>query len=261
MNDFLGVDEQSYSRSELLANLHLIKLFICYTLREERALRRRGALPKLEAACLKKVFNEMREEGFADDGLFPKMEAFFLPLTISEQELCINRELDKQKHQTLTKHCEQLHVNINKINADYDDQNRVYWTYDEMITMLKADLNNARESYFQKRSKVTAKTSDGQQKQQAHALQKLNQEWHQREGELTRKINEKEKLKNDLEKVINKLKKEIDEIEARLENITIELTIPPKYVDKQLIKPARGLIMYGPPGKVSYISKTFFSII
>ena len=73
--------------AELLANLHLIKLFVYYTLRYEQVIQRSGALSKLEAACIETSFAEMRAEGYADDGLFSTMGEFFLPLTISEREL------------------------------------------------------------------------------------------------------------------------------------------------------------------------------
>ncbi len=244
----------------MLANLHLIKLFICYTLREERALRRRGALSKLEADCLNTAVNEMRDEGFADDGLFPKIAEFFLPLTISEQELCIERGLDKQKRQTLLKDHEKLSTDIKKKSDEYDEQIRIFWTYHDKITTLKKDLSNARARHTQERLIMVARTNDEQQqqKQQAQALQKFDEQWHRQEADLVRKINEENKLKNDLEKFINKLKKEIDENEARFKNIETELVTPPKYVDKQLIKPARGLIMYGPPGKFLHISQNIF---
>ncbi|CAF4403023.1 unnamed protein product [Rotaria sp. Silwood2] len=231
-----------YSRSELLAKLHLIKLFICYTLREKRALRRLGALPKLDAACLNKVFNEMRDEGFADD----------------EQELCIEGELDTQKRQTLTKDREELFSNIEKQKKEIDEQKIVYWTYDEQYHSARKHLNDVRECYFQKRSTTTTRTNDGQQQQQqAQALQQLDRQWHKQEAELIENINEIKQLIKDLGKFIAELDIELDKNSARLENIETELTASPKYVDKRLIKPARGLIMYGPPGtgKSEIISK------
>ncbi|CAF2983559.1 unnamed protein product [Rotaria sp. Silwood2] len=234
--------------SELLANLHLIKLFMCYTLREKRALRQLGILSKLEANCLDKVFDEMRKEGFADDGLFDKMAEFFLPLTISEQELCIERGLDTQKRQTLKKNQEQLIIDINKKTNDIDEQKRIFWTYDDQINLLEKSLNDVRDNYFHKRLTMIPGRGDGQQQQEAQALQQLDRKWHQQEGELARKINETNKLKKDLGKVIEDLEIELDNSSARLKNIEIELAAAPKYVDKQLVKPARGLIMYGPPG-------------
>jgi hypothetical protein len=221
-------------------------------------MQRCGALPKLEATCLNRTVDEMRKEGFADDGLFPKIAEFFLPLTISEQELCIERGIDKQKRRMLIKDHKKLLADIKKKSDVYDEQNCIFWTYDDKITTLKKCRIDAHARYTQERSTMTARTNDGQQqqqKQQAQALQKLNEQWHQQEADLVRKISEEKKLKNDLEKVINKLEKEIDENKARSENIQMELAGSPKYVDKQLIKPARGLIMYGPPGKFLHISQ------
>ncbi|CAF1669041.1 unnamed protein product [Rotaria magnacalcarata] len=237
----------SYSCSELLANLHLIKLFICYTLREKRALRRLGTLPKLEATCLNKVFREMRAEGFADDGLFDKMAEFFLPLTISEQELFIERELDIQKRQKLMQHQEQLTIDMDKKTKVVDEQSRIFWTYDEQINSLEERLNNSRTNYTRERSAMIPGSGDGQQ-QQAQALQQLDREWRQQDRKVNREINEKKRLKEDLGKVIDDFQKELDDDTERLKNIETELAVSPKYVDKRLVQPARGLIMYGPPG-------------
>lgn len=192
----------------------------------------------------------MHEEGFADDGLFPKMKEFFLPLTISEQELCIDRELDKQKRQTLMEHREKLKADICIKNKDYNEQQAIFWTYDDQIIELKKELKQCQDRFSKDRSTPAARPTDGQQqKQQVRELQQFNQKCHKEQADLTKKIRGIENLKNDLKKIIDQLEQEINEITARIENIDIELVASPKYVDKQLIKPARGLIMYGPPGK------------
>ena len=235
----------------MLANLHLIKLFICHTLREERIIRRHGALPKLEAACLDRVITEMRDEGFADDGLFPKIAEFFLPLTISEQELCIERGLDQQKRQELTSLHEKLLTTMKNKTVENNEQKAIYWTYDDQIISLEKELIRVRNIYSQERAKMAERISGELQQQQAQELQKLHQQRLEKERELLKQITELKKLKNDLRKVIDGLDDEIDQITERVANIECELTVTPKYVDKKLIKPARGLIMYGPPGKCS----------
>lgn len=198
----------------------------------------------------------MREEGFADDGLFEKMREFFLPLTIAEQELRIENELDAQKRQTLTEHREKLVTNINKIMKEIDTQTRIFWTYDEQINSLENCLNDVRNNYAQELSTTTTGSGDGQQQQQARALQQIHRKWRQEETKLTEAIKDKKELKSDLGRTIAEFEIERDKSNARLENIKTELAIPPKCVDKRLVKPARGLIMYGPPGKVfSYKSK------
>ncbi|CAF4946847.1 unnamed protein product [Rotaria sp. Silwood1] len=45
---------------------------------------------KLNAECVQLSFDEMRREGFADDGLFDQMKLFFLPLTMVEEDLAVN---------------------------------------------------------------------------------------------------------------------------------------------------------------------------
>lgn len=45
---------------------------------------------KLNVQCVDGAFEEMRRDGFADDGLFGQMKIFFLPLTLIENDLHID---------------------------------------------------------------------------------------------------------------------------------------------------------------------------
>ena len=45
----------------------------------------------------------------------------------------------------------------------------------------------------------------------------------------------------------------------RLERIKTELKVPHQPVDKKLVKPPRGLIMYGPPGQLHILLDLFYS--
>ncbi|CAF4819223.1 unnamed protein product [Rotaria sp. Silwood1] len=82
------------SDSELYANLHLIKLYVWHILCDQPEVKRIGNLAKLETKCLDEAFKEMQSEGFVDDGLFSRMKEFFLPLTISQQELHLHWSSD-----------------------------------------------------------------------------------------------------------------------------------------------------------------------
>lgn len=108
------------SQSELIADLHLIKLFIHHTLRFERALQNVGALPKIAAACINASFDEMQKEGYADDGLFSTMGEFFLPLTISEEELRQSRDYTESQQQQLRR-LEQIDHDLDELQRTSDE--------------------------------------------------------------------------------------------------------------------------------------------
>ncbi|CAF3180976.1 unnamed protein product [Rotaria sp. Silwood2] len=231
------------SRSELLANLHLIKLFIYHTLRFERALQKYGALSKLEPVCIDASFTEMRDEGFADDGLFSTMGEFFLPLTISEQELRLTRSnVSSQVRQ------DQLNDHINEVRRLEKLLNEATmhrWDIDEKITDLNRTIEQAYVLYLNERLQMnTANTS----REQAEELQQIERQWQYNRTQFEKKLLP---LKNTLDQWISHAtdyEKQIDEHNTQINNIQTELSQPQLPVDKGLIKPARGFIMYGPPG-------------
>jgi hypothetical protein len=100
----------------LLANLHLIKLFIYYTLRFNKKIPKHSTPAKLDGICINKSFVEIQDEGYVDDGRFPSMREFFLPLTISEKDLTMKRsneitQKQRDQHKQLIeekKHLEEL---------------------------------------------------------------------------------------------------------------------------------------------------------
>ncbi|UJR20275.1 hypothetical protein I4U23_023406 [Adineta vaga] len=153
------------SLSELFANLHLIKLFIYHTFRFESALQDNCSLPKLEAACIDASFAEMREEGYADDGLFSTMREFFLPLTISGQELKMDRS-----HQDLN----QLIEKVQDLEAQSRTATSHRWEFDEKITDLQKTVEVAHDVYLNDRSQMTTTTSP---REQAILLKQLNNQW------------------------------------------------------------------------------------
>ncbi|CAF2061563.1 unnamed protein product [Rotaria magnacalcarata] len=82
--------EASYSKAEIRANLHMIKLYFIRQLEDQDGIE---TLPKLDAYCVEKAFDEMREEGYEDDGLLDEMKLFFQPLTITDDGLTIDSSL------------------------------------------------------------------------------------------------------------------------------------------------------------------------
>jgi len=221
----------------------LIKLFIYHTLRFERALQNYGALSKLEAACINASFNEMRDEGYADDGLFSTMGEFFLPLTISEQEL--QKARSSASSQAQGDELQGRIAEVQRLEASSAEATMHRWDIDEKITNLNRTMEQAHVVYLNDRSQVnTAATS----REQAEKLQQID-----RQSQLTRKQYTQQllSLKRALDLWINRIadyEKQIDEHNTRINNIQTELNQPQRAVDKGLVKPARGFIMYGPPG-------------
>lgn len=241
------------SRSELLADLHLIKLFIHYTLRFERALENYVIPAKLEAKCINASFSEMEQEGYADDGLFTTMADFFLPLTISEEELqrtrtTPTRQVRQAQHGDLVERVKHLDILL-------AEAIQYRWDVDEKMT----DLHKTKEQVFiahsNERSQIDPTLSI---RAQAEKLQELDRQWQQNRKELDQQLVE---LKREEDKWLGEIagyEKEIDELKRQIQNIETELSQPQRPMDKGLVKPARGFIMYGPPGTIFSFSK--FSI-
>ena len=241
---FLCLEKSSKeSRSKLLADLHLIKLFISHTLRFERALQNCGALSKLEAKCIGASFSEMQEEGYADDGLFSTMAEFFLPLTISEEELKMARSSAgrQARHEQLG----DLTNRVQNLEKKLAEAIQYRWDVDERITDIQRTKEEVFLSHTNERSQIDKKLSE---RQQAEKLKELDQQWQQDRQQLDKQLL---KLKEAEEKWLGEITdydKQIDELKRQIQNIQTELSQPQRPVDKGLVKPARGFIMYGPPG-------------
>ncbi|CAF3338260.1 unnamed protein product, partial [Rotaria sp. Silwood2] len=252
------VDKTSYSQSEILAKLHLIKLFFWHILRDEDVIQRQGFLPQLDPRCLDKGFEEIHAEGFADDGLFPKIRDFFLPLTISECELHIERPQRERLRQTRLAKRDRLLEDLKQHQNALNEKLDVYWRLDDIVLHLEKRLANEKTQYIQVSTKlISSKTSGRAQQEQAKEFRQLHEKWKTTQTQLRRQLHEIKNRKNDADKVVNDLKKIIDDTKALVTVIENELVASSKHIDKQLIKPPRGLIMYGPPGtgKSDIISK------
>jgi uncharacterized protein (UPF0335 family) len=221
----------------------LIKLFIFHTLRFERALQHYGALPKLEAACIDASFAEMRAEGYADDGLFSTMGEFFLPLTISEEELRKTRATASS--QVRQAQLEDFIKEVRRLEKLSDEMTRHRWDVDEEIIDLNRTMDQAYIMHINDRSQISTALKP---REQAEELQRLHREWNFNRKQFEKQLHE---YKTKLEQYISRIAdydKQIDELNTRINNIQTELSQPQRPVDKGLVKPARGFIMYGPPG-------------
>ncbi|CAF4362506.1 unnamed protein product, partial [Rotaria sp. Silwood2] len=239
-------DDPHYSCSEILANLHLIKLLIWHTLRDEEIIRSHGALPRVEAKCLDIAFEEMRAEGFADDGLFPKIKEFFLPLTISDHELHLKRQSSIDEHLTHLKRRDQLCADVQQHVGKLAEEMERYQELDDAILRLKKRIEVGETVYTNARRTLIS-SDNCQQQYRAEALHRLHDRWQIDQLNLYEKLQDAIFRKDISEKEKNNLEKQIEEYKARLNTMELELTTPQQYTDKHLIKPHRGLILYGPP--------------
>ncbi|CAF4392398.1 unnamed protein product [Rotaria sp. Silwood2] len=169
----------------------------------------------------------MREEGFADDGLFDQMKMFFLPLTMVEQDLTIDddrwsqfasRRLEEQV--ALQQRREQLLEKLIEIEDEY-------YRHDDSITKLRRELETGT-------ARRARKASDGEG---TFSVPQLIEDHHQ----------EMEQL----EPIRSELRAEISTIEGMVASIEQGLCDRITNLDRNLIKPNRGFIMYGPPGEMN----------
>jgi SpoVK/Ycf46/Vps4 family AAA+-type ATPase len=173
------------------------------------------APPKLDFRCIDLSFREMRQEGFADDGLFDRMKTFFLPLTTVEQDLKLSNS--------------RWSVIAAKRNAEKNQLEN------ERLSVIH-DLEIVEDEYYRYDDLMTATTRGGNQ--QGATFQRQISEYRQ----------EREKL----EPRRSELRSRLNQIDDMLENIT--KAIDERIRDsggRDLIKPNRGFIMYGPPGKLT----------
>jgi hypothetical protein len=240
-----SVEDSSIADSELFANLHLIKLFIWHKLRDQRAVQRHGALPRLEMKCLNTAFDEMRSEGFADDGLFPRIREFFLPLTISEQELHLERSSNHGVRLTM---CKQLRREIKLCTTKLNEMIDADQKYDKEILQIGQKIKDHEAEYSQLLTTWKSKKNNKKQQKQLEVLHQTYQDCLKRQDNFLKQRHKLKQEKETITKRINEWNNKKEETNARLERIEMELNTPHKSVEKQLVKPPRGLIMYGPPG-------------
>jgi DNA anti-recombination protein RmuC len=161
----------------------------------------------------------MRHDGFADDGLFDRMRKFFLPLTTVEQDLKVSST--QWAAITTRRTAEKNRLERERLNVVHDlevveDQ---YYNFDELITNTARNMDGARDD-------------------------------NQQEATFEGQINEYRQERDRLEPRRSGLRSRLSQIDDMLENIDKALDEQIQNSDgRDLIKPNRGFIMYGPPGK------------
>jgi len=202
-----------------LACLHQIRLYFHYILEDQFADANVHVPSKLDYRCVDLSFREMRLEGFADDGLFDQMKKFFLPLTTVEQDLevpdahcagILARRRDDQER------LEQERVHLICHLKKIEDQ---YYRLDERIVNTERNLNTSRDN-------------------------------NPAGDVFEREISEYRQNREQLELRRNELLSRLSVLTDMLENIGKALKDGIRGRNsRDLIKPNRSFIMYGPPGK------------
>ena len=139
--------EPELTHCELLAKLHMIKLYIIRQLEYENGIK---DIPQLERECVEGAFDEMRHEGYEDDGLFDDMKLFFQPPTITNEELKITtNETDKaNRGQRLQQ--ENLLKDIDVLKAQLDQLCDEVKSWKKLIAETKELAHKEQQDYEKK---------------------------------------------------------------------------------------------------------------
>lgn len=291
-----------------------------HTLKDHYNVQQRKKLGKLDPVCVNKSFEEIREEGFSDDGLFDNMKEFFLPLTISEDELYMRREnytISREEHE---KKKSKLDQEIEYLKSAVEDQNKKSSEYDGQFKSLQDSLKTKIRNYSKEKSNfieefdrkheptqtndvLKEETPESQltpsannvvkegygtlifykltsifffilsffrfpakksleepsipvnplhelQRERDNQLKDFESEWNRKCEELVKEIQECQILKNKADKDKKTYDIQLDEKRNQLKNVEFELSKKQTMVKKKLVKPHRGFIMFGPPGKI-----------
>jgi hypothetical protein len=230
---FLEKDD-SYSKSELRANLHMIKLYFVRQLEDKDGIL---TLPRLDKYCVETAFNEMREEGYEDDGLFDEMQLFFQPLTVTEDELTINSAL------LANIRCKELEKQTDLENNIAESKTKLE---EEKATLTK-ESEEFKKSIDQQNKEIEFESEKPPPKD-FQELMKRNREWEtkhdawkEKKATYTKKIKDSENRIKQIETLIADWQTSLDEVNKNLSSNKTK-------IDQRLVKPHRGFIMYGPPG-------------
>ncbi|CAF2053549.1 unnamed protein product, partial [Rotaria magnacalcarata] len=183
---------------------------------------------KLDAECVQLSFDEMRREGFADDGLFDQMKLFFLPLTMVEEDLTINKKVWKSISKSLSTERNTLMGKKQELSIQLNEKLDEYYRHDDAIRNLRLNPQSTtqRSAEARREEYETFSTTELIQEHRL-AMQKF------------------EPIRENLQKQIETIDDLINSINQSFseENINSGTKF-----DRDLIKPNRGFIMYGPPG-------------
>ncbi|CAF4209270.1 unnamed protein product [Rotaria magnacalcarata] len=268
-NSLLNISEnQSPSISEHYADIHLVKLYMWHLLHDQPTVKKFGNLAKIETKCVDAAFKEMQCEGYADDGLFLRMKEFFLPLTISQKELNLQWSSDGHIQRAWSEKRNKLLENIKELDTKLKEEIKVFKKYSDDIGKAEQNIIDKERQYSSTVSMITSnnrntrptgtidrflesiRRSKRHSKEQVAALRLAYTEWEKCKSDLLEKLNSLRDKKIASRTQIMNLENQIEEEKVRLNLIETTLNTPQQPVDNQLVKPPRGLVLYGPPGKL-----------
>ncbi|CAF3321688.1 unnamed protein product [Rotaria sp. Silwood2] len=235
--------------------------------------------PKLNAECVRLSFDEMRREGFADDGLFDQMKLFFLPLTMVEEDLAINETRWKTISTRLLTERNNLVTRKRDLAIELNEKEDEYYRHDDAIrnlrrthqsTIQKSDQarnNGSRENskgggMFQRITQMvvgkapTSSRNTGERtgypiETPPLAKSKARQNVYETFSTIEL-IEQHRQAMEELEPIREKLRNQIEAIQDLISSLDQsfrnETLNSDTKSDRDLIKPNRGFIMYGPPG-------------
>ena len=224
---------------EVLANLHMIKLYMLSKLKQY-SVKRLPKIPKLNSRCVKLAFEEMRKD-MEDDGLFDKMAEFFYPLTVKEKELVINDQEWTQfiVEQKMKK--EELQKQLSELEERYEKQQEKCQRIKLQIDQIEEERKEARDSF-----------EDLKSTRSYELIPDLNQKWQVKDLNFHKQLRLLRKESVNEEASLEKIEGERTTKQELQKAIEKDLKRPLKeqVMDSRLCKPHRGFIMYGPPGNV-----------
>jgi hypothetical protein len=271
------------SVSQLWAYIHQIKLYFHYIL-SRQFLEVGVRFPaKLDAECVRLSFDEMRREGFADDGLFDQMKLFFLPLTMVEDDLVISGTRWKSISTRLSIKVNSLMERKRDLARELNEKEDEYYRHDDAIrnlrrtqqpTTQKSDharangrYNDSKDGGIMERAnqiissiwgrKSTSSENNGEQTDHPSDSPPLTTSHETQDKYETfstiELIRQHRQAMKTLEPIREKLRSQIeatdDLISSFDQSFYKEKINNDTKSDRDLIKPNRGFIMYGPPGR------------
>ncbi len=236
-------------------------------MKDPRAVQLRSTLSSIEPKCLDAAFKEMEDEGYADDTLFKRIKEFFFTLTISDQDLNSQWSLSRNVQQDWSARYNQLLVDLNGLQRDFQLEKNTYQNCMDEIRQVQKDIEdeeaNHEDILVELRSKKSTKgvrrnlqrmlsitsKSKKQIQEKTDNPDYLLQESRRKLSELKKKEYQLMTSKVKILQCLTDWEKQIEEKTAHIKMIKNKLNIRYEPIGKQLVKPPRGLILYGPPGK------------
>ena len=280
LEDLLILDKSTPSLAERYADLHLTKLYFYHTLCKLSIGKKIEDLAKVDMKCLTIAFQEIESEIFNDDNLFQKMKEFFLPFTISEEELKKHWSTNGNIQHDWERDRDDLRKKLRELEGELSTEKEVLRKCFARKTEVEQEIDRMEKEHSAIRERqdslvksekhktmvtrfLEKKSKEGKRnKEESEALNRKYQLCKRRRAELEEKLSHYEQEEMDASKKVQDLEDKVEQNNASLKRINTKLDRKPGPVDTQLVKPPRGLILYGPPGKSQlFITRTTIRLV